>query len=264
MKQFREKFESILEYTKANKPLIHCMTNAITINLCANGVLAIGARPIMATNKREVHEIVDIAGSLAVNIGCASDEVLLAMNMAGKRAKEIGKPCIYDPVGAGATKLRMDFSMEFISECAPTVIKGNYGEIEALCKNTLGMSGVDSQTDTIDVEMIKEFSKKTGAIIVATGEVDVICQGEVAMELKCGHSMLSNITGTGCLLNCIIASLLPSGDYFNACILGTAILGICGEIAYTKEGTGSFQMRLLDALSTITLEQINEKIKMEA
>ena len=44
----------ILTGLRERAPLIHCITNPISINHCANAILALGGRPIMAEHPREV------------------------------------------------------------------------------------------------------------------------------------------------------------------------------------------------------------------
>ncbi|WMJ23251.1 hydroxyethylthiazole kinase [Paludicola sp. MB14-C6] len=264
------RMQSIKSQVINNSPLIHCITNPISINDCANAVLAVGAKPIMAEHPQEVAEITANSAALAVNLGNITDVRMESMMISGKVAHENYIPSILDAVGVGCSKLRLGFAKQFIQENKPTVIKGNMSEIKTIAGVTADSIGIDvGNDDRITVATIKdnlkimqELSQKTGAVILATGETDLIVLGSNAYLVENGVKMLSGITGTGCMLNVLIACYLSSNEPIEATILATTMLGIAGELAETQQGTGSFHVRLLDFLSIMTDEQWKQKVKL--
>lgn len=248
--------------------LIHCITNHIAINDCANAVLSIGARPIMAEHPLEVSEITAISDALAVNLGNINDSRMESILISGKVAHEKNIPCVIDLVGIGCSKLRFDYAVKFIQECKPDVIKGNISEIKAICGEKNDSRGIDAGNDDSKVsapsrellDAFVKFSQKTNSIIVATGAIDIISDGNSIFLLKNGCRKLSEITGTGCMLNCLIASYIASGYKLSGTILAVSMMNICGELSEKSVGNGSFRTALLDNLSTISDEVFSEKI----
>ena len=252
-------------------PLVHCLTNHITINDCANIVLAVGGKPIMAEHYAEVEEITAAAKALAVNIGNITDDRMRSMLISGGVAKNKAIPSIIDIVGAGCSTLRLNFAREFIAECSPAVIKGNMSEIKALAGIKSSAEGIDvgvgdvvTEENILDaVRMAKILSEKYNAVILITGKTDIAVQGERTFLIRNGCEMLSKITGTGCMLNAVIAAFLPSGDYLGSAVLGAVMLGIAGENSSSANGTGSFKVLLHDSIFTMTDDIIREKIRLE-
>jgi len=254
-----------------NAPLIHCLTNHITINDCANVILAIGGKPIMAEHHSEVEEITAQAKSLVVNLGNITDERMTSIMLSGCVAKKKKISSTIDVVGVGCSKLRLNFANEFISKCSPNVIKGNMSEIKALSGISHNAIGIDVGSNDIltesnlteSVDIAKNLSKKTNAIIVITGKTDIVAQGEKVYLIKNGCNMLSQITGTGCMLNAIIGTYISSGEFLESAVLGAVLLGIAGENSLASTATGSFKVLLHDNIYTITDKIIKEKIKLE-
>lgn len=255
---------NIIKRVREESPLIHHITNYVTVNDCANITLAFGASPVMAHCIDEVEEIVSISSALVLNIGTIQSSNVESFIKAGKKARSLGKPVVFDPVGCGASKLRSDVSKMIINEVKPNVIKGNMAEIKHLLFNKSNMKGVDSKESMENVEKISvELALKTNAIVVTTGKVDYITDGKKIATVSNGTNILSKITGTGCMLNSIIASCCSvSDDYFISSAIATSAMGICGEIAEKNlsknEGSGTFRQRLLDAFYFIDDEKISE------
>lgn len=249
--------------------LIHSITNPISINLCANGVLAVGAKPIMAEHPKEVGQVTKNAKALAVNIGNITDARMESIMIASKVARDNNIPCVIDVVGVSCIDFRKEYAIKYINEIKPTVIKGNVSEILALLGKE-STSGIDAKTivDENNLEEIavdiEKFSKLSGAIVVATSKVDIITNGQDTYYIDNGSSMMPYVTGTGCLLNCLIGTYLSgTKDYLNACVVATAKLNICGELSETEKGTGDFQVTLINNLSTISNTALKEKIKLK-
>lgn len=253
---------------KITKPLIHCITNPISINDCANMVLAVGAKSIMAEHPLEVSEITALSKALAVNLGNITDIRMESMLISGKTAFENKIPQVIDLVGVGCSKLRLDYSKKFISECHPSVIKGNMSELKAICGIKSNAKGIDVGLDDIvthqnsdqSIEMLRELSQQTGAVIAATGVVDIITNGTQTYLITNGCEMLSMVTGTGCMLTALIASYISSGSILGGTVLATALMGICGELSQHAKGNGSFRTELIDNMFSISDEVIKERI----
>ncbi|QZY57547.1 hydroxyethylthiazole kinase [Crassaminicella profunda] len=254
---------------KLKKPLIHCITNPISINDCANMVLAVGAKPIMAQHPLEVSEITAMSKSLGVNLGNITDNRMESMLISGKIAFEKNIPQVIDLVGVGCSKLRLDYAKKFIAACQPSVIKGNMSEIKTICGLKSNSKGIDvgvcdivtEQNSDESIEMLKSLSLQTGAIIAATGVVDIITNGTHTYLITNGCEMLSMITGTGCMLTALIASYISSGNILEGTVLAIALMGICGELSQHVKGTGSFRTELIDHMFSISDDMIEKKIK---
>ena len=273
------KVENIINSIRSNAPLIHCITNPISINDCANAVLAVGAKPIMAEHPKEVAKITSMASELAVNLGNITDARINSIMISGKTSLENNIPSVIDAVGVTCSDIRLELAKEYINVCRPAVIKGNISEIKVLNGLSSDAAGIDvSDTDTFSSdnevkmkytgELVKELAKKTNSVVVATGVVDTISDGCEVYYIQNGCEMMSSITGTGCMLNVLIASYISAGKYTDTKILdnaicATALLGIAGERArdYTLKnnaGLGTFHVRLLDEISLINAKTLCE------
>lgn len=259
----------IKQSVKLNKPLIHCITNPISINDCANMVLAVGAKPIMAEHPLEVAEITAKSKALGVNLGNITDTRMESMLISGKTAFENKIPQVIDLVGVACSKLRLEYAKKFISQCHPNVIKGNMSEIKAICGIKSNSKGIDvGECDIVteknyieNVEILKKLSLETGAVIAATGVIDIIANSTDAYLITNGCEMLSMITGTGCMLNALIASYISSGHILGGTVLAITLMGICGELSQHVKGNGSFRTELIDNMFSISDNVIIEKIR---
>ena len=256
----------IRKTVKQHQPLIHCITNPISINQCANAILAIGARPMMAEHPKEASEITRTAQTLMLNLGNITDARMDSMLLSAKTAKEMGIPVLLDAVGLSCSTLRREFVRELLNTAIPTVIKGNYSEIQALCQQSYRSSGVDAdsglEVHTIDHTAIS-LARSLGTVILASGKVDIVTDGNRLYHIHNGTPQLSQVTGTGCLQGALCASYLSAKSGIEAVITGSSVLGICGELAQTDRGAGTFLCNLMDALSTLTDGEIKQNLKIE-
>lgn len=274
---FVDKIEMILDYVVTESPLIHCITNPISINDCANSILALGAKPIMAEHPKEVADITQSSSALCLNMGNITDARLESMQISFNSACHHKIPSILDCVGITCSSFRYDYVTRLIHNESPNVIKGNLSEIKKLCGAESLYVGIDS-IETLDnndieniIDMINNLSLRTGSIIVASGKVDIISNGNIAVLVHNGSEYLTKVTGTGCILNVIIGTFLSANNCsdFDAAILGTAYLGICGEISYDLtlkngvfEGTGAYHINLINTLSTISPKYLKQKLRI--
>ena len=269
---------NIYENLQKKTPLVHCITNYVTVNDCANIVLAVGASPIMADSIIEVEEITSICNALVINIGTLNERVIDSMIKAGKRANEIGNPTILDPVGVGASSLRLETTFKLLEEIPFDIISGNASEIKTIYKESGRTSGVDAnEEDKIEeenldemVEMCKALSRRTGAIISLTGAIDIVASPDKANVIYNGNPLMAMVSGTGCMLSTVIGAYCGSNrdDLFNATTLAVAHMGLAGEIAFEKleriqGGTSSYKILLIDAISQINYEILKEGVKIE-
>lgn len=252
-----------LNLIRKKSPLVHNITNYVVMNNTANALLAIGASPVMAHSPEEVEEMVAIASSLVINIGTLSEAWINAMLIAGKAANKKGIPVIFDPVGAGATTYRTKTCLSIIDECKPSVIRGNASEIIALVNSQGKTKGVDSTASSDSaIESAKVLAKNTGAVVVISGPVDYITDGERIAEVRNGSVMMAKVTGLGCTATSITGAFAAvNSNSFEAATHAMVIMGIAGELAAAKsEGTGTMQLHFLDELYKISEKEILEHL----
>lgn len=261
----------IMARVREEEPLIHCLTHAITMNDSANAILAVGASPNMAGHPKEAAEVVAAADSLVVNLGNINDARMEAMKIAGARAHELGIPLLIDAVGVACSTLRLEYAREFIAHNRPGIIKGNSSEIRALCGLASHARGVDAGVaDAVDAEnfataaaVFGRYAREQEAVILVTGPVDLVTDGETTLGIANGTPLLGKLTGTGCMAGALAGTWHACAPSFAAAVLGTAVLGIAGEEAARNcPGLGTFHIRLFDVLSNLTGEQVAEKIKI--
>lgn len=260
----------ILEKIKREKPLVHHITNYVTVNDCANVTLALGGSPVMADDPKEVEEMVSIASALVLNIGTLNERTIESFIIAGKKANSLDVPVILDPVGVGATALRNKIVERILKEVKLSVLRGNMSEI----KNIFGIEaltrGVDSIDDTLDggVQIAVDLAKRLECTVVITGAVDIISDGEKVIYIKNGHSLLSRVTGTGCMSSSLIGVCCGTReDSLYGATLGIMIMGIAGEKAHERlkecEGLGSFKVYLMDEISNFGMDDIKKRGKID-
>lgn len=269
--------EEMLKNVREKSPLIHNITNYVTVNDCANVVLACGASPIMADDQEEVAEITSICTGLNINIGTLNSRTIESMLIAGKKANELHHPVVLDPVGVGASTLRTQTALKLLDEIQFSVIRGNISEIKTLALGSGTTKGVDANiADKVTKENIKEvvrfaqeFSRKTGAVIAITGAIDLVCNQEKAVAIENGHAMMSSITGTGCQLSALTASFISANPahLLEATLAAVCTMGLAGEIAHTRlthlDGNASYRNYIIDAIYNMTSQQLQEGAKYQ-
>lgn len=270
--------KKMLENVRKSAPLVHCITNYVTVNDCANILLACGGSPIMSDDSGEVEEITSICGGLNINIGTLNQNTIQSMFLAGKKSNELSHPVILDPVGAGASTLRTQTAYKLLDEVKFTVIRGNISEIKALALGIGTTKGVDADAAdivhdaTLDgtIAFAKKFARKTGAVIAITGAIDIVTDEEKAYIIRNGHSMMSKITGTGCMLTAITAAYIAAnpGNVLEATAAAFCAMGLCGELAYQKlnqkEGNSSYRNHIIDEIYNLDGEALERGAKYEA
>ena len=247
-------------------PLIHCITNPISINQCACAVLAAGARPMMGEHPAEVAEITSTAGALLLNTANITDVRMESMLISAHTSSTKGIPFVLDPVGIACSRLRREYVIGLIKKYTPSVIKGNYSELMALYDSGYKSDGVDSVGNLQVGEMsviARKLAAKYNTVILCSGKVDIVADKNCVIHIKNGSPQLTRITGTGCMLGALCACYLSVCDALSAATTACAVMGICGEIAQTDKGNGTFFVNLMDALSTVSDSDIQNYLKIE-
>jgi hydroxyethylthiazole kinase len=274
--EINKKIIELLKAVKEKNPLVHHITNYVTVNDCANITLAIGGSPVMADDINEVRDMVSLAYSLVINIGTLNSRSVESMIEAGKRANELNIPVILDPVGAGATPYRTETAKRIISELKLAVIRGNLSEIKTLYGIETKTKGVDACDDdsgnsnefTDEKEMAKAFANKFNTVIAITGAVDIITDGKTLYTVENGHKIMCKVTGTGCMCTSLIGSFLGAGDdNLLAALAGVVSMSMAGEVAYegldkNKEGTGTLKVKIIDAIYNLSEATIMKRSKI--
>lgn len=264
--------DEMLKNVRRTAPLIHNITNYVTVNDCANILLACGGSPIMSDAIGEVEEITAICGGLNVNIGTLNERTIPAMLAAGKKANELGHPVVLDPVGAGASSLRTNTALQLLDQVQFTVIRGNISEIKALALGSGNTKGVDADVaDSVSEEnldqavaFVKAFAQKTGAVIAVTGAIDIVADSQRAYCIRNGHPDMSKITGTGCQLSAMTAAYITANPdhVLEATAAAVCAMGLCGEKAKQRmtelDGNSSYRNYIIDAVCNLTPEELEK------
>lgn len=266
-----------LENVRNSTPMIHNITNYVTVNDVANVILACGGSPIMSDEPDEVYDITSICGGLNINIGTLHKRSIESMFIAGKKANELGHAVLLDPVGAGASALRTNTAISLMQKIKFDVIRGNISEIKTLVHGTGTTKGVDADaTDSVTEENLtsmvafaKAFAKKSGSIAAVTGAIDLVADSERCYIIRNGKAEMSKITGTGCQLSGMMSAFITANpdDKLIAAAASVCMMGLAGEIGYAKmqkgEGNASYRNRIIDAIYNIDADMLNKGANYE-
>jgi hydroxyethylthiazole kinase len=251
---------------RAQRPLIHQITNYVVMNETANATLALGALPVMAHAREEVEEMVALASALVLNIGTLSPDWVEAMLLAGRAANERDVPVVLDPVGAGATRYRTDTAKRLLDELDIAVVRGNAGEVATLIGVDAEVRGVESIGGAGDVSgLARTAAQALGVVAAVTGVVDHLSDGDSSHGVQNGHELLAAVSGTGCMATAITGCFLavkPEAP-LEAAAEALAAFGVAGEeAAKDAAGPGTFHAGLYDALGGLTPETLDRRAKI--
>ncbi|MEK5232874.1 hydroxyethylthiazole kinase [Lysinibacillus sp. FSL K6-0232] len=245
----------IIETIRKKNPLIHCITNYVVANFQANGLLAIGASPVMADGNEEVEEMVAISSGLLINIGTLNDTAKTSMLLAGKRANALGIPVLLDPVGAGATAYRKQATQQLLKEIQFAAIRCNIGELAAIANIDWQQKGVDSGTGSIAIEdEARKIARLYQCIVIVTGEKDFITDGTQQQWIAGGNVQMTDVTGTGCLLSAICCAAYVAGQqpYQQLAEVLKLYKQIAEQAAAAAQYIGDFQIAVLNELNRLS------------
>ena len=263
-----KEISKVVGLVRESNPLVHNITNVVVTNFTANGLLALGASPVMAYAKEEVAEMASIAGALVLNMGTLRPEEVEAMLLAGKSANVNNVPVLFDPVGAGATSYRREVARHIPAEIELAIIRGNAAEIANVINERWEIKGVDAGAGNGNVVSIaRQAADELNTVAVITGKEDVVTDGERTILIRNGHSILTKVTGTGCLLTSVIGAFVAvETDYVKAAVAALTFYGVAAELAAAKtveKGPGSFQIEFLNQLANTTSGDIEKYGKIE-
>jgi hydroxyethylthiazole kinase len=254
-KEFCSEFKKLKYNIITKKPLIHHITNNVTINDCANITLNWGALPVMAPAVEESAQMVENASALVLNLGTISSRQLDSMLKAGKKANQLGIPVILDPVGVGATEFRTEAAQKILAEIKIDLLKGNQGEISFLAGKAAEIKGVESVGEYAEIAMSAEqLARKLGAVVVVSSEIDLISDGSQLVEIKNGHSLMGEVVGTGCMLGSTLGVFAAAAkesklSLFAAARTAVYYYSLAGEKAAEVEKTpAKFKREFMDTI----------------
>ena len=269
--------KTMLENVRAKTPLVHNITNYVTVNDVANVLLAAGGSPIMSDDADDVEDITSICGGLNINIGTLNKNTIPSMFLAGRKANALGHIVLLDPVGAGASRLRTDTANRLMREVRFDAVRGNISEIKTLCTGSGTTKGVDA--DAVDavteanlddgVALVKAFARQAGCIIAVTGAIDLVSDGERCWCIRNGRPEMSRITGTGCQLSALTTAFLVAnpGQKLEAAAAAVCTMGLAGEIAWANmqpgDGNSTYRSRIIDAIFNMTGDTLEKGAKYE-
>lgn len=266
-----------IENVRKNVPLVHNITNYVTVNDVANILLACGASPIMSDEPEDVEDITTICGGLNINIGTLNKSSIEGMYRAGRRANALEHVVLLDPVGAGASSLRTNTAAGLISEIHFTAIRGNISEIRTLALGSSTTRGVDADVaDTVTedslesaVKFAKQFAEKTGAIIAITGAIDLVADAERCYVIRNGRPEMGRITGTGCQLSGMMTAFLVANPEarLDAAAAAVCTMGLAGELGWDNmqegDGNATYRNRIIDAVFHMNGEKLDAGAKYQ-
>lgn len=257
---------NVLSKVRENTPLVHALTNYVTINDCANILLAYGASPAMVEAYDEAYDFTKISSSIYINLGTLTKEQEQAMLVAALAAKNNNVPVVLDPVACGAIKRKIDFIQRVFEIGKVDIIKGNLGEIKYLAGYETKTRGVDSIDDgSNSVEACIALARRHNCVVVATGVKDIITDGERTALVENGTSLLTLVTGAGCMVGALTAATAAvEEDKFIAAVTSVLSMNLAGEHA-SKEATapGSFKVKLIDEIYLLKGEDLEKEGKIQ-
>lgn len=245
------------------QPLVHCLTNIVVAQWTANVLLAVGASPVMVDNEHEAGAFAAVADGVLVNLGTPYEDTIAAMAEAVSGASAAGTPWVLDPVAAGALAWRTDVAQRLISRGSPVIIRGNASEVLGLTGGQGGKGVETTDAPESALPVARELAREHATVVAVSGAVDQLTDGARVVRIANGHELLTRVTGVGCALGALMAGFAGVvGDPLLAAATATATLTVAADAAArTSHGPGSFAVALLDRLSTLTPQQLAERVR---
>ena len=262
---------NLLRINREKRPLVHCITNHVTSNDCANLLLASGASPIMAEAPEETAEVTAGCAALVLNLGTPSAGKIEAMLRAGEAANRLGHPVVFDPVGVGGSSFRREAARRLMERVQMAVIRGNASEIDALYRHAATSGGVDNPSDTTEASVAAAIgcARASGAVVMLTGNVDVVTDGVATYLCRNGDAMMKAVTGAGCMLSALTGALAGAcpEQPLEAALAAVCAMGVCGERARRRlsplDGNASYRNHIIDAMYRLTGEALDVEARYE-
>ena len=269
--------KTMLENVRAKSPLVHNITNYVTVNDVANVLLAAGGSPIMSDDADDVEDITSICGGLNINIGTLNKNTIPSMFLAGKKANELGHIVLLDPVGAGASRLRTDTANRLMQEVRFDAVRGNISEIKTLALGSGKTRGVDADVaDAVSdgnldaaVAFVKDFARRSHAIVAVTGAIDLVSDADRCFVIRNGRPEMGKITGTGCQLSGMMTAFVAANPdrRLEAAAAAVCAMGLAGEIGWSRmapgDGNSTYRNRIIDAIYNMDGAALDKGAKYE-
>ena len=263
----------IITQNRQRRPLIHCINNHVTSNDCANILLACGGSAIMADDPDEVAEVTAMCDGLVLNMGTPNPRRLEALLVAGMEANRLNHPVILDPVGVGSSALRRTAARRLLECVRFAAIRANATEIATLVSGTAAHRGVDADIEQAAADSVNENAKRlsleTGAVVVVTGDTDIVTDGKRLYRVHNGHPMMKTVTGSGCQLSALLGAYVTANreNILHAALAAVCAMGLGGEIAHMRlgplDGNASYRNYIIDAIYNMTPETLEKGAKYE-
>lgn len=238
---------------QVNKPLVHHITNFVTIYQCARITSFLGASPVMAFSAAEAAEVTSVADALVINTGTLNDEFIKSIPISLSTAEAHHIPVVLDPVGINLSDYRHDFIMDILQNHRFSVLRCNGVELLNVYGKLMRGSGIDGSLSFSVAQAAKDIAQKYHCTVACTGKTDVISDGVTTLYFSRGSDLLPKLVGTGCMMNSLIASFLPvAASPLDAATAGILTMSLASEAAETRlespNQLGSFETYLLDAI----------------
>lgn len=258
----------LLARVRVKKPVVHHLTNWVTIYDCAQVVKTLGASPVMAHAPEEMVDMVQIASALVLNIGTLTTDFVEAMLLAAKTANHLLIPVVLDACGAGATPMRDQQCQHLLDNSRIDIIKGNQSEIARLAGQNVRTRGVDAEDVQSDlVSLARGLAKSRNATVVITGKQDVVASPSAAVLVNNGHELMTSVVGTGCMASSVIGTFAAiEEDHVAAAASALVCYEIAAELAAARQdclGPASFKQYLFDALYALDENTVTARQKLE-
>lgn len=266
------------------RPLVHVVTNFVVMNETANALLAIGASPTMSWAQEDAAYLSNLSDSLCINIGTPVKDRIDVMESLMLFAQETGKPVVLDPVGAGAGAYRTGIAKKLFSIAPDKIIRGNGSEVCALVDKNYTTRGIENNVAhkeakkilmghgrangetnfTLDKQSGLDSILEFASCLIVSGAKDMIFDKNGGITLENGSSLMSAVTGTGCILSAITAAFYAVSDNGGeAAVAACSIAGIAGELAAQKAGgPGTFMAHFLDSLYNMDEKTLETRLKV--
>lgn len=246
----------VLARIRAAHPLVHCISNIVTANDCANLALAVGASPMMAQAPEEMEEIAALAGAVVLNTGTPDAAKFTAARLAGAAANRRGIPVVLDPVGVGASRWRLENIYVLLQEVHPDILRVNYGEAAALLGLESAEHGVDSLAVPQDAAgCAAALARQLGCVVLLSGVEDLVTDGGEVLHITGGSDRMRMVTGAGCMLSVLCGAFAAVQPHtpLQAAADAARFWKLCAARAgQNAAGPGSLRVALLDSAAALT------------
>ncbi len=255
--------EGLLDEIRAQRPIVHCITNQVTVNYVINTLMGLGAVAVGTNAPQEAADITAKSRALMLNVGTLTESLADSMIVAGRRANEMGAPVVLDPDGAGFSSFRKEIVNEILSNVAVSCIRGNEADLAA-------MLGIELENGaTLDFDELQVLSDRYQTGVVMTGSEDrIVCRASQARIFN-DIPMMRRISGNGAALSGVVAAFLAVSDItnpFEAIVTAVSAYSTAGQMSeakYASVGSASFASGIIDALSVVTADELTKNTRLE-